>query len=269
MTMITPSYLGETIEYSSLHACRSTLEDPTPGYQPGGAITFNVSMPSSSTTTSAETRARLRQFHDKIRSIPGVRAVSVTLGSRPMIHDSAVPFWIEGRAKPASENEMPGSLFYLVEADFEQAMGITLERGRFITERDNENAPAVIDIDDVFARTYFPNENPIGKRVHLMQIDVQAEVVGVVGHIKQWGPGGDVKAAIEAQFFYPFMQMPDKLMALAAGGAAVVVRTEGDPASIMKLVRRDVQDSTLARLSMVCRPWIRCWLALWLRADSR
>ena len=30
MTMITPSYLGETIEYSSLHACRSTLEDPTP-----------------------------------------------------------------------------------------------------------------------------------------------------------------------------------------------------------------------------------------------
>ena len=198
-----------------------------PGYQPNGAITFNVSMPSSSTTTSAETRARLRQFHDKIRSIPGVRAVSITLGSRPMIPDSAGPFWIEGRAKPASENEMPGSLFYLVEADFEQAMGITLERGRFITEQDNENAPAVIDIDDVFARTYFPNEDPIGKRVHLMQIDVQAEVVGVVGHIKQWGPGGDVKAAIEAQFFYPFMQMPDKLMALAAGGAAVVVRTGG------------------------------------------
>jgi predicted permease len=212
-----------------------------PGYQPGGAITFSVS-PSSATTTSAETRARLRQFHDKIRSIPGVRAVSVTLGSRPMIHDSAVPFWIEGRPKPATENEMPGAMFYLVEADFQQAMGITLERGRFVTAQDNEKAPLVIDIDDVFARTYSPDENPIGKRVHLMQFDVQAEIVGVVGHIKQWGPGGDAKAAIEAQFFYPFMQIPDKLMALAAGGAAVVVRSEGDPASIMKLVRRSVQE---------------------------
>jgi predicted permease len=213
-----------------------------PGYQPSGAITFSVSMPSSSTTTSAETRARLRQFHDKIRSIPGVRAVSVTLGSRPMIHDSAVPFWIEGQAKPASENEMPGAMFYLVEADFQQAMGITLERGRFVTAQDNENTPLVIDIDDVFARSYFPNENPIGKRVHLMQFDVLAEIVGVVRHIKQWGPGGDAKAAIEAQFFYPFMQMPEKLMALAAGGAAVVVRTEGDPVSIIKLVRRSVQE---------------------------
>jgi ABC-type antimicrobial peptide transport system permease subunit len=75
-----------------------------------------------------------------------------------------------------------------------------------------------------------------------MQFDVEAEIVGVVGHIKQWGPGGDAKSAIEAQFFYPFMQIPDNLMAFAAGGAAVVVRTEGDPASIMKLVRRAVQE---------------------------
>ena len=75
----------------------------------------------------------------------------------------------------------------------------------------------VIDIDDVFARTWFPHENPIGKRVHLEQFNVQAEIVGVVGHIKQWGPGADQKSAVEAQFFYPFMQLPEKLMPLAAG----------------------------------------------------
>ena len=213
-----------------------------PGYTPKGAITFSVSMPSSSTTTPADTRAKLREFQSKLRSIPGVRAVSVTLGSRPMIHDSAVPFWIEGQSKPANKNDMPGAMFYLVEADFQQAMGINLERGRFVTARDNENAAPVMDIDDVFARTYFPGENPIGKHVHLMEFDVEAEIVGVVGHIKQWGPGGDAKAAIEAQFFYPFMQLPDRLMAMAAGGAAVVVRTEGDPAGVMKLVRRDVHD---------------------------
>jgi predicted permease len=213
-----------------------------PGYNPNRAITFSLSMPSTSQTTSAETRARLRQFDDKMRSIPGVQAVSVTLGSRPMIHDSAIPLWIEGRPKPANESEMPAAMFYLVEADFEQAMGITLERGRFITPQDNENTSIVIDIDDVLARMYFPNENPIGKRVHLMQFDVEAEIIGVVGHIKQWGPGGDAKSSIQAQFFYPFMQLPEKLMSLAAGGAAVVLRTEGDPASIMKLVRRGVRE---------------------------
>jgi len=119
-------------------------------------------------------------------------------------------------------------------------MGITLERGRFVTAQDNENAPVVIDFDDVFACTYFPDENPIGKRVHLEQFNVQAEIVGVVRHVKQWGPAGDPKSAIEAQFFYPFMQLPEKIMPLAAGSVAVVLRTQGDPAAIMGPVRSAV-----------------------------
>ncbi|HET6936765.1 MAG TPA: FtsX-like permease family protein, partial [Candidatus Angelobacter sp.] len=213
-----------------------------PGYNPSHAITFTVSMPSSPTTTSAETRARLRQFDDKMLSIPGVQAVSVTLGSRPMIHDSSLPFWILGRPKPANDNEMPQSMFYLAEAGFQQAMGITLQRGRFITAQDNENAPIVIDIDDVFARTYFPQEDPIGKHVHLEQFNVDAEIVGVVGHLKQWGPGGDSASTIQAQFFYPFMQLPEKVMPLAAGGAAVVLRTQGDPTAIMGAVRSAVAE---------------------------
>ncbi len=159
-----------------------------------------------------------------------------------------LPFWIEGQPKPANDNEMPQAMFYLVEAGFEQAMGITLQRGRFVTPQDNENAPVVIDIDDVFAHTYFPRENPIGKRVNLTQFNVQAEIVGVVGHVKQWGPGADSKSAVEAQFYYPFMQLPEKLMPMAASGVAVVLRTAGDPAAIMKLVRRGVAaDRSCAR----------------------
>jgi predicted permease len=219
----------------------SALWRVNPGFNPSHAITFNLSTPSSSATTSAETRARLRRFDEKMRSIPGVQAVSVTLGSRPMIHDSSVPFWIAGQPKPSNDSDMHQAMFYLVEPGFEQAMGITLERGRFVTARDNENAPVAIDIDDVFARTWFPNENPIGKRVHLEQFSVPAEIVGVVGHVKQWGLGADQKSAVEAQFFYPFMQLPENLMALAADGVAVVLRTAGDPAAVMGLVRRAVE----------------------------
>jgi hypothetical protein len=98
----------------------------------------------------------------------------------------------------------------------------------------------VIDIDDIFARTYFPQENPIGKSVNLAHFNVRAEIVGIVGHVKQWGLGADAKSAVEAQFYYPFMQLPEKIMPLAADAVAVVLRTEGDPAAIMGLVRRAV-----------------------------
>ena len=211
-----------------------------PGYNPSHAITFSVSMPAGPRTTSAETRARLRRLEEQLSAVPGVQAVSVTLGSRPMIHDSSLPFWIEGRPKPANENEMPQSMFYLVESGFQQAMGLTLERGRFVTPQDNESSPIVIDIDDAFARTWFPGENPIGRHVHLQQFQVEAEIVGVVGHIRQWGPGGDARSAIEAQFFYPFMQLPERLMPMVASGVAVVLRTAGEPAAVLGEVRNAV-----------------------------
>ena len=220
----------------------SALWRVDPGFNPSHAITFSLSLPASPSTNSAETRARLRHFDDKMHSIPGVQAVSVTLGSRPMIHNSSLPFWIEGQPRPANLQEMPQAMFYLVEAGFHQAMGVTLERGRFIAPQDDENAPVVIDIDDIFARTYFPHENPIGKRIHIAGFDVQAEIVGVVGHVKQWGLDADAKSAIEAQFDYPFMQLPEKLMPLAADAVGVVLRTEGDPTAVIDPVRRAVEE---------------------------
>src|SRR6185312_6735844 len=213
-----------------------------PGFNPSHAITFSLSLPASPATSSEETRARLRAFDKKMRSIPGVQAVSVTLGSRPMIHDSSEPFWIVGRPKPATVNDMPQAMFYLVEAGFQQAMGLSLERGRFVTAQDNEYAPKVIDIDEVFARTYFPHQDPVGEHVNLGIFNAQAEIVGVVGHVKQFGLDADPKSAIEAQFFYPFMQLPEKLMPLVANAVAVVLRTQGDPTQVVGPVRAAVAE---------------------------
>jgi predicted permease len=213
-----------------------------PGFNPSHAITFVLSMPADSTTTSAETRARLRHFDEKMHNISSVQAVSITLGSRPMIHNSSEPFWIEGQSKPANIQDMHQAMFYLVESGFQPAMGVTLDRGRFITPQDDEHSPTVVDIDDIFARTYFPHENPIGKHIHLAVFNVEAEIVGVVGHVKQWGLDADPKSAIEAQFDYPFMQLPEKLMPLVADSVAVVLRTEGDPTEVMLSVRRAVNE---------------------------
>ena len=120
----------------------SALWRVNPGFNPHHAVTFSLSIPASARTTSAETRAHLRRLDDRFIAIPGVRAVSVTLGSRPMIHDSSLPFWIAGRPKPANENEMPQALFYLVEGGFSRAMGMTLERGRFVSSQAPHFFPA-------------------------------------------------------------------------------------------------------------------------------
>lgn len=213
-----------------------------PGFNPSHAITFTLATPATSDTTSAETRARLRNFDNRVRSVPGVQAVSVTLGSRPMIHDSALPFWIQGQPKPAHNSDMPAATFFLVEAGFREAMGITLRRGRFVTDQDDENTPVVIDIDDNFERMYFPGTDAIGKHVNLTEFNVQAEIVGVVAHVKQYALDADPPGALQAQFFYPFMQIPEKVMPLVAKSVAVVLRTRGDPTSIMGQVRETVRE---------------------------
>ena len=159
-----------------------------------------------------------------------------------MIHDSSLPFWIEGEPKPAHDSEMPAATFFLVESGFRQAMGITLLRGRFVSEQDNENTPIVVDIDENFARTYFPGQDPIGKHVNYTEFNVQAEIVGVVGHVKQYALDADPPGSIQAQFFYPFMQIPEKIMPLVAKSVAVVLRTHGDPTAIMGQVRDTVRE---------------------------
>lgn len=137
---------------------------------------------------------------------------------------------------------MHAATFFLVESGFRQAMGITLLRGRFISDQDNENTPIVVDIDDNFARTYFSGQDPIGKHINFTEFNVQAEVVGIVGHVEQYALDADPPGALQAQFFYPFMQIPEKVMPLVAKSVAVVLRTQGDPTAVMGQVRETVRE---------------------------
>jgi ABC-type lipoprotein release transport system permease subunit len=100
----------------------------------------------------------------------------------------------------------------------------------------------VIVIDDVFARTFFPGEDPIGKHIHLATFGVQAQIVGITAHVKQWGLDGSAPWAVAAQFYYPFRQAPDNITRLAATGISVIIRTKGDPAQAAAPIRRAVAE---------------------------
>jgi predicted permease len=214
-----------------------------PGFNPKNVLLFEVALPPGSSNKSPDAiRADLRRLHDELADIPGIAAVSLQRGGLPMYGDSEDPFWIMGKAKPALESDMPYGLWYEVEPNYLKVMGIPLKRGRFFTEQDNEHSPLVTVIDEDLAERYFPHEDPIGRSIVDPFVDKPAEIVGIVGHVKHWGL--DDKIDVHAQFYVPFMQIPDKFMSRAGDSTGVLIRSTGvPPLSLLQPIRSRVAEA--------------------------
>jgi len=213
-----------------------------PGFNPRGVLTFAVSMSPSYGQNASASRVTLRELEQRLLNIPGIQAASVTGGALPMTGDNEFPFWVDGRPKPANVSEMSPSLFYLVAPGYQQAMQIPLKQGRFFSPDDNEHSANVVVIDESFAREYYPKQNPIGQRIHIGILDTTPEVIGVVGHVKQWGldQDGDAKHPIHAQAYMPFLQIPDKFFS-GPLSVEVVIRSQAPPATMAGPVREAIQ----------------------------
>ena len=208
-----------------------------PGFDARNALSFSISSTFEPNITAGQLRSKDRDTIRGLESVPGVEGVSLVGGALPMSGDSELPFWVEGRPKPATEQEMPFALFYLITPHYQQVMRIPVERGRGFTERDDEHAPAVVLIDAAFARTFFPREDPIGKHVNLGLLDVQAEIVGVVRHVESWGLGSKGHENLQAQIYLPVWQVPDQFWTLLAHGGDYVARTRGTPMGVVSGLR--------------------------------
>jgi len=212
-----------------------------PGFNPRNVLTFNLSPPPSLMNSNAETvRAFSRELDRRIAATLGVQAVSMTWAALPMSGDDEDVFWLDGHAKPASQNEMNWAVKYVVDPDYLKVMQIRLRRGRFFTLQDNEHAPSVAVIDETLARKYFGSDDPIGKRIRLKENenldDGTTEIVGVVDHVNQWGLASDAQN-LQAQIYLPAMQMPDGFTVLVSYGTSAVVRYAGSASGIIDSIR--------------------------------
>jgi len=132
------------------------------------------------------------------------------------------------------------ALFYGVSPDYLDIMRIPLLRGRFLTLQDNENSPCVVVIDQEFQRKAFSTQDPLGQRINLDLIGMQCEIVGIVGHIKQWGLDSDAGAKVHSQMYFEFRQFPDRVMDVVSSGPAFVLRATGAPHSVVPTLKRTV-----------------------------
>ena len=202
----------------------NALWNVDPGFRAENVMTFSISLPPWMANSSPQTvRTALRELNEKIRTTPGVEDVSLSDGGLPIQGADDLYFWIEGEPKPTSTSDMHDAFVYTVEPNYLDVMSIPLKRGRFFTATDDERATPVAVIDETFANKHFKDKDPIGSRILIDQTPLQ--IIGVVGHVKQWGLDGDTPDRLQAQLYLPFRGMTDNNMPVVIGA---VVRFKGE-----------------------------------------
>ena len=215
-----------------------------PGFNPKNVLTLELSGPASFKGGSADAiRSAYRQIHDKVASAPGVEAVSLSGGAHPMGSDDENFFWVVGRPKPAHPGDYPMTIEYDVEPDYLKVMQIPLKRGRFFTAADNEHAAPVAVIDESMAEKYFPGQDPIGQYIDLntnpSSLDKlpNPQIIGIVGHVNQWGLDSDGPDALRAQMYLSLAQIPDKEVQRAGLASDMFIRLHSAGASNVAALR--------------------------------
>ncbi|HEX3730198.1 MAG TPA: ABC transporter permease, partial [Opitutaceae bacterium] len=213
-----------------IHSFREiTRQDP--GFSPDHVISMNVSLQASK-YGGAQPDHRIgfvRALLDRLQALPQVRAAGLATIS-PFNSPSPFPFGIEGRSA-ASAGDRPSAITSGVTPDYFRAMGIRLLRGRAFSERDNASEPLVLTINQSLANEYFPNDNPLGRRLNFGTdaAPLWGEVVGIVNDVMQGSPA----EVIPPQVYYPWLQ-------LSGSGFFVEVRVNGDPAAVIGLLKDQV-----------------------------
>ena len=209
-----------------------------PGFRPEQVLRASMALPPAMIKASpGAVRGAWRAVDVRLAGVPGCVSSSLSWGAEPLGSDDEMLFWIAGQPRPANENEMSWAIRYVVEPAYLQTLRVPLRRGRFFDAHDDERSVPVVVIDEVFAKQFFGGRDPLHQRIEfkpgVYNFADRAEIVGVVGHVKQWGLDSDDRNSLRAQVYMPFMQLPDAAILLTARNAEVFVRfAPGAPAGV-------------------------------------
>ena len=184
-------------------------------------------------------RAAWQDVLDRARRVPGVQAVTM-VDTVPMREGTnQIGYWTTP-VEPL-ESQKPVVLAASVSPEYLKVMGIRLLSGRFLDGHDRMGSQPVAVIDDVMAQQAFGGQAPLGKRLWIGMGSDPVTVVGVVSHVRQWGLAGDDQAAVRAQLYYPFTQVPDRQLRRWSELMSIAVRTGIDPRSVIGSLRRELR----------------------------
>src|SRR5262245_12748165 len=200
------------------------------GFEAAHVLTLQISLPGAKYPESAQQIAFFDQVIARVGALPGVQAVGVASAIPLTGWQNTTPFLAEGRQEMSQAEELD-----TVSPDYFRAMGIPLQAGRTFTEQDHRDAPRVVIVSQGLARRYWPDENPIGKRLHFLgpPNEPWRTIVGIVGDIKQVSLAGGATR----EYYLPHRQDNWGF----TSSMAIVVRTTAEPSGLIGAVSEQVR----------------------------
>jgi len=204
------------------------LGNVSPGFNPDRLLTMEVSLPIDN-YPRARRPLVFQQLIQRTQTLPGV--VSVAAAKHLPLGGDNMNFAFDIERRPFPQGESPGADCRMVTSDYFTTLGIPLIKGRFFKDSDTVDAPHVLLINEAMARTFFPNEDPIGQRLQLGINDFSGQIVGVVGDVKHVG----LDAPTNHEVYISFAQAP------FSTEMTLIARTSGDPMTIVGAVRNEIK----------------------------
>ena len=202
------------------------------GLHPENILTFNVTLPEVKYKSGDQSRF-FSDLKQRLESTPGVQSASSILPLPLSGERFGISFEIEGR--PMAPKDHPSADFFATGVGYFKTMGIPIIKGRDFEDRDKHGSTPVIIITETFARQYFPNEDPLGKRIKpgisTFEDDKSEmrEIIGVVGDVRNRTLSTESKPA----YYVPQTQIPFNQM-------VAVIKTTGEPRSLISAATKEV-----------------------------
>jgi putative ABC transport system permease protein len=202
-----------------------------PGFNPERVVTMEIALTRSKYPDRRARSGFFEETLERVRNVPGVETAAAIYPLPLGGAEEGVGFGIENQPPlPPGELRTAGPRW--ISQDYFLAMGIPLRDGRFFDQRDHLDAPLAVIVNEAFVNRYFPNENPIGKRIAFDATQGTAnwrEIVGIVGNVKHI----NLEDEARPQLYIPHTQFASPLLTL-------VVKTGGEPLSLVNALRAQV-----------------------------
>jgi len=207
-----------------------------PGVNVRNVLTARMALSPATLTSPARIRAGWEDVLNRARTVPGIEAAAMVdmVPMRP--GNNPIGYWTSAAVPP--EGQRPLALSTCASPDYLKVMVLRLREGRFLSEQDRMDSLPVVVIDDVMAQAAFGHGPVTGKQIWIPDLGPGPfDVVGVVEHIRYWGPAGDDQAKVRAQFYYPFSQVADPLLRRWSQLMSIAVRTTVPPLGVVQPLR--------------------------------
>ncbi len=207
------------------------LQEVDAGINPNHLLTMRLSLPSVAYSDTAAVNGFYTNLATRLNGLPGVVSAAIVSGLPPQRQINANDTTIEGFVPVPNGPIQNIDYWNSVSGKYFETVGARLLEGRYLNDLDGATSPLVVVVNQTMARTYWPRESALGHRVRTSGPNSPwRTIVGVVADIKN----AAVDRPAGTELYFPFSQLPSRL-------SWVVLRTQGDPMSLVGAARRAIQ----------------------------